>query len=262
MLQHGLGADGSQADALYRGPRRLICLDCRHHGDTESPRDAGGLGFARFANDVAALLDHLEMSRASLAGISMGAGVVLRVAADHPERVRDLTLIRPAWQEASWPEHLRVFGAIARMLRERGSDDGRTAFRQTAEYRAVAARSIYAAKSLLAQFDRPRAAERADVLEALPGDYPLRGLTWDASLAPPTTVVGTDRDPIHPLSVASAIVARLPGARLMEVTPRGDDPDRHALEVTQILDAMATDVGGAASLSGTAAAQRLLDGAE
>jgi pimeloyl-ACP methyl ester carboxylesterase len=237
VFQHGLGGDMSQPDGLYGSTGRLICLECRGHGQTHPLGPHDGLSFASFAADLLAVLDDLDLDTVMLGGISMGAGVALRLAAEHPGRVRGLVLVRPAWFDAPWPEHLRVFGTVADLLREAGAGDAAKArLQQTRQFQAVAAQSPAAAASLLAQFDRPLARERAPVLRRLPGDYPLSGdLDWNAVTAP-TLVVGTHADPIHPLVIAQAVAAALTRADLREVTPRYDDEARHAREVATAID--------------------------
>src|SRR3954469_12255338 len=97
VFEHGLGGDTSQPAGLYSSGGRLICLERRAHGHTHPIGPLDGLSFASFAADLLALLDHLE-----LGGVSMGAGVALQLAAEHPDRVSRLVLVRPAWFDAPW----------------------------------------------------------------------------------------------------------------------------------------------------------------
>lgn len=76
---------------------RLIAPDLRGLGETDaSPRDSGASPAAatmsRMAQDVAALLDHLEISRAVIGGLSMGGYVALAFYKQFPSRVRALIL--------------------------------------------------------------------------------------------------------------------------------------------------------------------------
>jgi pimeloyl-ACP methyl ester carboxylesterase len=45
------------------------------------------------ANDVVAILDHLDIKETNLLGISMGGMIAQILAANHPERIKTLTLI-------------------------------------------------------------------------------------------------------------------------------------------------------------------------
>jgi len=113
VWQHGLGADRSQpAEVFPHSPAvGRITLECRGHG-ASALGDPEKLAMATFAEDVVALLDHLDIARAVVGGISLGAAVALRVAASHADRVAALILARPA---CSPRPHRRRFGSIARL---------------------------------------------------------------------------------------------------------------------------------------------------
>src|SRR5262249_5075822 len=68
--------------------RRVIAYDLRGHGQSTLGVPDGTL--TQLAGDLVALLDALELERPDLCGFSLGGTVVLRAAADHPERVRRL----------------------------------------------------------------------------------------------------------------------------------------------------------------------------
>jgi len=233
VLQHGLGGDAAAVRPLWSGAGRLLCLECRGHGATTPLGPADDLGFATFARDVAALLEALGLDDVVLAGLSMGAGVALRVAAEQPERVRGLVLVRPAWFTASSPENLEAFPLIAELLRTEGPERGRATFQASAVYRRIRAESPVAAESVLAQFDRENAVERAPVLERLPADRPL---AEPLPLSMPIVILATDRDPIHPLGIAEAWADALPSATLHQVTSKTVDEARHEAEVAAAID--------------------------
>ena len=69
---------------------RVITPDLRGHG--ESDASPGAATMNRMAQDVAALLDHLEISRAVIGGLSMGGYVALAFYKQFPSRVRALIL--------------------------------------------------------------------------------------------------------------------------------------------------------------------------
>ena len=95
VFSHGLMMDRAmfapQIDAL-RDRWRCIAWDERGHGGT------AGAALAPFtyydsADDLAALLAHLGIERAVLAGMSQGGFLSLRCALTHPEIVRALVLM-------------------------------------------------------------------------------------------------------------------------------------------------------------------------
>jgi pimeloyl-ACP methyl ester carboxylesterase len=65
---------------------RLIALDCRGHGQSDKPHDRALYG-TEMAMDVLRLMDHLKIPKAQFVGYSMGAFIVGKIAATHPDRV-------------------------------------------------------------------------------------------------------------------------------------------------------------------------------
>jgi pimeloyl-ACP methyl ester carboxylesterase len=98
---HGgiLTFEASFADVLpwLREGRRVIGVELQGHGHT--PDTGRPMSINRFADDVAALLDRLDVERADLWGFSLGALTATGVAIRHAEKVRRLVLaavnIRP-----------------------------------------------------------------------------------------------------------------------------------------------------------------------
>ncbi len=74
--------------ALLAQHRRVIAVELQAHGHTHDI--SRPLRYEFLADDIAALLDHLGLPQADLAGYSLGAGVALQVAMRHPGRVRRL----------------------------------------------------------------------------------------------------------------------------------------------------------------------------
>src|SRR3954452_6782572 len=77
--------------------RRVIGVELQGHGHT--PDTGRAMSINRFADDVAALLDHLGIEQADMWGFSLGALTATGVGVRHPEKVRRLVLaavnIRP-----------------------------------------------------------------------------------------------------------------------------------------------------------------------
>lgn len=69
---------------------RCITWDQRGHGLTEAP---GDFTYWDSASDLVALMDHLDLTHASLVGMSQGGYLSLRTALAAPERVLALALI-------------------------------------------------------------------------------------------------------------------------------------------------------------------------
>jgi pimeloyl-ACP methyl ester carboxylesterase len=95
VLVHGF-ASTAQVNWVYPGwvatlikaGRRVIALDNRGHGGSSKLYDPAAYHSARMAEDVRALLDHLDLGRADVMGYSMGARITAFFALAHPQRLR------------------------------------------------------------------------------------------------------------------------------------------------------------------------------
>lgn len=93
VFAHGLGGNHlSWWQQLAHFAPRHTCVVFSHRGFASSPEAPGGPGLAGFADDLLALLDHLELKAPVLVGQSMGGWTCTLLAAAHPERVRALVL--------------------------------------------------------------------------------------------------------------------------------------------------------------------------
>jgi pimeloyl-ACP methyl ester carboxylesterase len=246
VFQHGIGGDVSQPAHLFRPPQgiRLLCLDARAHGQTQPLGDPSALRFDVFGDDLVAWLDHLGVARAIIGGISMGAGVALNVAERYPERVAGLVLSRPAWLDGPMPpENVARYANIARLLRAVGAaSDPEHAlryalakFEASADYRNLLASSPDTAQSLRGQLTNERAVAAVARLERLPADRPLADLRAVGAIRVPTLVLAHWQDPIHRFAFGELLACVIPGARLVELTPKSIARERHAAEVQSCL---------------------------
>jgi pimeloyl-ACP methyl ester carboxylesterase len=111
LLLHG-GVVGSVTFSpllpAFTANRQVITADLQGHGHT---RDVDRpFRSETMADDVAALLAHLEIEQADLLGYSMGGGVALQTAIRHPEIVRKLVVISMTMRrDGSYPEVLAAF---------------------------------------------------------------------------------------------------------------------------------------------------------
>ncbi|MFO0907214.1 MAG: alpha/beta hydrolase [Isosphaeraceae bacterium] len=238
VFQHGLGSDVNQPFELYAPAPgvRLIGFDARAHGQTHPLGDVKKVSLAQTGDDLVALLDALGIERAVVGGISMGASVALSVALRYPSRVVGLVVVRPAWIDRPLPDNTRVFPHIALHLHHHGPEKGLALFRQTPEYRAIQEVSEAAAASLEAQFSHPHAVEFISRLERIPHDCPCHEREELTAINVPTLVMGNRRDPVHPWEMAQSVAGLIPGAVLVELTPKGTSTERHAVEAQHAID--------------------------
>jgi pimeloyl-ACP methyl ester carboxylesterase len=124
VLLHGLGASSfswrHNLAALAANGFRVWALDLPGHGRSPAPRHAA-YAAAALAAAVLDFLDTHALHQAVLAGNSLGGGLALLLARDHPERVPALVLLAPAaaLRRVPWifyPLRLPVLGLPAAAL--------------------------------------------------------------------------------------------------------------------------------------------------
>jgi len=98
VLIHGFPLSGrsweKQTRALLEAGYRVITYDRRGFGKSSQP--SAGYEYDTFAADLKALLDHLDLHDATLAGFSMGSGEVVRYIANYGSgRVSRAVLLAP-----------------------------------------------------------------------------------------------------------------------------------------------------------------------
>ncbi|MGA8365194.1 MAG: alpha/beta hydrolase [Solirubrobacteraceae bacterium] len=231
VLLHGLTATrryvvmGSRL--LERSGRRVIAYDARGHGRSTPATDPRAYGYDRLARDLLAVMDSLEIERATLAGASMGANTIVRFALDHPERVAGLGLITPAYgphtHSMRSSDELATWDALARGLREGGVEGFVAAYDFTPvpdAWRATVEKVVH---QRLSAHEHPEAV--ADALEVVPRSRPFERLEELAGIGAPAVVIASrdEVDPGHPLAVGERYARTIPEASLLVEEP-GQSP--------------------------------------
>jgi len=94
VLIMGFGAPGEVWEAhaaYYEKYFRCILIDNRGVGLTDKPE--GPYNTDMMSDDVAGLMDALDISQARIAGISMGGAIAQKLAIRYPEKVKAMVLI-------------------------------------------------------------------------------------------------------------------------------------------------------------------------
>ena len=119
LLHGGLSAIGTSFGKLLPGlsrGRQVIAIEQQAHGHTADMDRP--LTYRQMAEDTVALLSQIGIEQADFFGYSIGAGIALEIAIEHPSRVRKLVTATPiftadgfhpgvlAGMEALQPEHL------------------------------------------------------------------------------------------------------------------------------------------------------------
>ncbi len=103
LLVHGLASnartwDGVAARLVANG-HPVVTVDLRGHGRSSKPD--GPYDVATVADDLAALIEALELESPIVAGQSWGGNVVVELAARHPAAVRGIVCVDGGWLEPS-----------------------------------------------------------------------------------------------------------------------------------------------------------------
>jgi pimeloyl-ACP methyl ester carboxylesterase len=181
LFSHGFGASTGmwqgQVDAL-RDAYRLILWDMRGHGESDSPDDQALYSHQHTVEDMRALLDHLRIDRAVIAGHSLGGFMSLAFHVHYPQRVQGLILqgCGPGYRN---PEARAAWNARAEQRARTLQDQGLAVLGGGSEVRVSMQRSAMglarAARGILTQVD-------ASAIDSLP------------HIAVPVLVIVGDRD--------------------------------------------------------------------
>jgi len=234
----GLVMWDEQAAAL-EADHRVVRFDCRGFGG--SPATDGILTMERIADDAAALLDHLGISKAVVCGCSMGGYAAFALQRRHADRLRGLVLADTR-AGADAPEARANRATLGEKVRREGSG---------------AAAEAFVPKLLgeTSHASRPELVERvrAIILGNPPGGIAdaLAGLGARADSTPtlrevrvPTLVVCGEEDALTPVSESESIQRAIAGARL-EVIPKAghlanlENPQAFNAALRGLLDTLA-----------------------
>jgi pimeloyl-ACP methyl ester carboxylesterase len=250
VLLHGLTASrryvvmGSRA--LERSGHRVIAYDARGHGSSDPADRPGAYEYVDLVRDLDAVLNFFGLDGAVLAGASMGAHTILRLALDRPERVRGLVVITPGYDPATNDEPARLarWDALADGL-ERGGVEGFVSAYGVPEVPAAWRDTVIKViRQRLALHEHPEAV--ADALRVVPRSHPFEGLEELGEIRGiPVTVVasGDEADPGHPQALGEAYAQAIPGARLIVDEPGRSPVAWQGSQLSRIIAEVAGQAG-------------------
>jgi 3-oxoadipate enol-lactonase len=195
---------------------RVVRYDCRGFG-ASGPFDPA-VPYTH-AGDLVALLDHLAIGEAVLAGLSFGGRVVLQTALAAPARVAGLVLLDAVLDGVPWdPESAGALDELARRVQAGGAPAGRAAW---------LAHPLFAAAR-----QRPElAGHLAAMVAGYPGQHwlgrdphrPVQPPSIEAlkDMATPTLVAVGDRDVPGFREMSALLARRIPGAEYRVVAGAG-----------------------------------------
>jgi lipase len=235
LAAHGITANSRSWLPVARelGERaRLVALDLRGRGESRSL--GAPFGIAAHARDVLAVLDHLEVERAALAGHSMGAWIAARLAAEQPERVTSVVLVDgglplPRPEGVDTQQFLNAFlgPSIERLGMRFESEAAYRAFWR--EHPALATRDVsdedlaaFADHDLIGEAPELRSSVLEEAVRA-DGAELTEGVDGTAGLAAPAILLRAPRglrdgpDPMVPAESAARWASETPDREVMEV---------------------------------------------
>ena len=233
----GLAMWDAQVEALA-ARFQVLRFDARGFG--ASPPGDGPLTMEKIADDAAALLDHLGLSRAAVCGLSMGGYAALAMVRRHADRMRALVLCDTK-AGADSPDQRSARAALAEKVLRQGSG-------------AAAEANLPKLLGRTTQQERPQvvAAVRA-IIEANPPRgiaNALYGLAARADSSAtlrevrvPALVVCGEEDALTPPAEAEALRAGIANSRLQLIARAGhlsnlEDPAAFSAALLDFLTAL------------------------
>jgi pimeloyl-ACP methyl ester carboxylesterase len=237
VLVPGLLLPRSMHDPLARSlaerGNRVITLDPLGHGESDRPADMWRYTMGLLADQVVALIDHLELDEAVVGGTSLGANVTLEACVRAPDRLRGAVIEMPVLDNAL----LGCAVAFAPLLVYL------TAGLPVARVVSAVMRRVPRTASALLNVGLDWAGQ-----DPKPSGAYLQGLFF-GRIAPPRSersqietrslVIGHPRDPIHPFSDADCLVRELRNSRMLEANSILElrlSPERLTNEIAGFLD--------------------------
>lgn len=117
VIHGGFGLAGMFADLLdeMAADREVVAVELQGHGHT--PDIERPFTYEGFGDDVAGLIRACGFRRADVMGYSLGAGVALRAAIQHPDLVRKLVVVSfPCRSDGWYPDVRSGFDRMDRSL--------------------------------------------------------------------------------------------------------------------------------------------------
>ena len=238
VLIHGLllskRMHGPLAQDLAERGNHVVTLDLLGHGRSDRPEEMWNYGMPYFGRQVVALLDHLGIDEAVIAGTSLGANVTLETAALAPERVRGMVIEMPVLDNA-------LLGcALAFTPLMLGLTFGERLWRLGSRgMRLIPSKQLPFLLDIGVEWLQQDPKPSAGVLQGLFFQRVAPPREVRRTIETQALVIGHRRDPVHPFSDSGMLVDELPGGRLLEadsILELRIAPDRLTDEIGEFLD--------------------------
>lgn len=234
---HGILMDSTVnhrlAEDLTKAGYRVILLDLPGHGRSDKPHSIALHRMDSYAHRVVRLLDELEIERAVVGGMSLGADVALQLALIAPERLTGMILEMPVLEQAV-PAALLIFAPLLFAV-SYGAPVIRLLLR-------LARRIPRDRLGVLGSALGPLGLDPDDIAAVLKGVVvgPVAPTVSErVSMTTPALVIGHSSDRLHPLGDAARLSAQMPDTRFVEARSILElrlRPERVTAEIVSFLE--------------------------
>ena len=221
VFLHGIGGHRTnwrdQLAAFAAHGFRAVAWDARGYGlsdDYEGPLD-----FADFSHDLARLLDHIEVERAHLVGLSMGGRILQDFYPRYPDRVATLVLCAtfPGFDASLTPEKRAEFIRIRKEPLVSG--------KEPKDIAPVVAKTLIGPRATDAHFQRlvesMTMLHKESYIKAIEASTLYYRSASLPDIAAPTLLVFGGADSLTVPAVGERMAAEIPGARLIVIPEAG-----------------------------------------
>jgi pimeloyl-ACP methyl ester carboxylesterase len=204
---------------LERNGFNVIGYDARAHGESQPAPRADAYQYTDLVGDLESVYDALSLDDAVLVGNSMGAATAMAFALLHPDRVRALVCITPAYGgQPPDSDSLSEWDQLADAIEANGVDGFLSVYesRVPDRFRDTVLRFT---RQRLERHRDPRAL--AQPLRLVPRSKAFDGLDSLSVVRAPTLIVASrdEADPGHPEAVAHAYQRVLPNSQTVIEAP-------------------------------------------
>jgi len=213
------------AKALAARGNRVVTIDLLGHGRSDRPTESWRYSVPIFAQQVVALLDHLELDEAVILGTSLGANTTLEVCRLAPERVRGMVVEMPVLDHALIASVVVLTPLVVALTF--GGPLGRLT---AAAARAVPEGVLPFWGNVLLDTVRQEPKPSSAVMQGLFSGRLAPNALQRRGLEAPTLVIGHRRDPIPPVRRRDA------RRRAAQRAPRRGQLDRRAAHLAAAAD--------------------------
>jgi len=204
---------------LFSRTYRVVRYDARGYGRSSRPEPGRPYSHVR---DLTAVLDAAGVERTALVGCSMGGGIAIDVALEHPERVTALVLAAPglggfegtAEEEADWEAWEAKRGAAIEAAIEAGDLEAAQDLRLQELWAPLGTDDPAGQRIRQIAFDNIHELTMDESGEE-ELDPPAAARLGD--IAAPTLVLPADHDPPWHGRICQLLVEQIPNARLVQI---------------------------------------------